>query len=259
MAAEPGIVVETADGRFCGAVIGLGQAVDAGERRATVVLEDRHGRRRDFPLLPAAFSCDGRLVTLVPRTPARGALDPGPGPNRLGIVAVPGRARAGGREPDLGRRPPRRGAGRTHLGRRPASRRHRRRTDRAAWTTSPGSRRLRAGRGTDGWAYWSTTWYRAARKPGSSPRFAGLRAPYVLVTGHPYVDIWQAVKPTAIGIDQWPVVPRGQPWKQGICAALGVSAPAELWRRVLASVDSYADVEVPLLRAVEQLLDFVTD
>ena len=79
------------------------------------------------------------------------------------------------------------------------------------------------------------------------------------MTGHPYVDIWQAVKPTAIGIDRWPVVPRGQPWKEGVCAALGVSAPADLWRRVLASVDSYADVEVPLLRAVEQLLDFVTD
>jgi hypothetical protein len=31
-----------------------------------------------------------------------------------------------------------------------------------------------------------------------------------------------------------------------------------MWRRVLASVDSYADVEVPLLRAVEELIDFVT-
>ena len=32
----------------------------------------------------------------------------------------------------------------------------------------------------------------------------------------------------------------------------------EMWRRVLAGVDSYADVEVPLLRAVEELIDFVT-
>jgi hypothetical protein len=80
----------------------------------------------------------------------------------------------------------------------------------------------------------------------------------VLVTGHPYVDIWQAVKPTALGIAAWPDVPRGTDWKTGVCAALGVSEPREMWRHVLASVDSYADVEVPLLRAVEELIDFVT-
>ena len=33
---------------------------------------------------------------------------------------------------------------------------------------------------------------------------------------------------------------------------------AEKERKVLASVDSFADVEVPLLRAVEELIDFVT-
>jgi hypothetical protein len=88
-------------------------------------------------------------------------------------------------------------------------------------------------------------------------RQAGL-ADRVLVTGHPYVDIWQAVKPTALGIAQWPSVPRGQDWKTGICRALGVSEPREMWRRVLGSVDSFADVEVPLLRAVEELIDFVT-
>jgi hypothetical protein len=88
------------------------------------------------------------------------------------------------------------------------------------------------------------------------------RSPHVLVTGHPYVDIWQAVKPTALGITAWPTVPRGTEWKSGVCAALGVAASVEgrrdMWRRVLASVDSYADVEVPLLRAVEELIDFVT-
>jgi hypothetical protein len=83
-------------------------------------------------------------------------------------------------------------------------------------------------------------------------------SPHVLVTGHPYVDVWQAVKPTALGIPAWPTVPRGTDWKTGVCAALGVAEPRELWRRVLASVDSYADVEVPLLRAVEELIDFVT-
>jgi hypothetical protein len=96
--------------------------------------------------------------------------------------------------------------------------------------------------------------------PGSkeSRIAAQVRHPDVLVNGHPYVDIWQAVKPTALGIDRWPTVPRGTNWKDGVCAALGVRKPREMWRRVLAGVDSYADVEVPLLRAVEELIDFVT-
>jgi hypothetical protein len=80
----------------------------------------------------------------------------------------------------------------------------------------------------------------------------------VLITGHPYIDVWQAVKPTALGIDAWPTVPRGVNWKDGICAALSVTDPREMWRRVLGGVDSYADVEPPLLRAVEELIDFVT-
>jgi hypothetical protein len=83
-------------------------------------------------------------------------------------------------------------------------------------------------------------------------------AEHVLITGHPYVDVWQAVKPRAVGIDRWPDVPRGIDWKTGVCRALGIAEPRELWRRVLAAVDSYADVEVPLLRAVEELIDFVT-
>jgi hypothetical protein len=80
----------------------------------------------------------------------------------------------------------------------------------------------------------------------------------VCATGHPYVDIWQAVKPSALGIERWPDVPRTVNWKDGVCEALGVADPREMWRQVLASVDSFADVEVPLLRAVEELIDFVT-
>jgi hypothetical protein len=87
---------------------------------------------------------------------------------------------------------------------------------------------------------------------------ARVRSPHVLVTGHPYVDVWQAVKPASVGIAAWPVVPSGRPWKEGVCAALGWGEPWEGWRRVLAAVDSYADLEVPLLRSVEMLLDFVT-
>ncbi len=85
-----------------------------------------------------------------------------------------------------------------------------------------------------------------------------VRDEHVLVTGHPYVDIWQAVKPAALGIGAWPEVPPGRPWKDGVCAALGVGDPREMWRRVLRSVSSYADLETPLLGAVERLIDFVT-
>ena len=87
---------------------------------------------------------------------------------------------------------------------------------------------------------------------------AGVTSPYVLVTGHPYVDVWQAMKPARLGIRAWPEVPRGQPWKEGVCAALGVADPAEMWRRVLSSVSSYLDVETPLIGAMERLIDFVT-
>ena len=87
---------------------------------------------------------------------------------------------------------------------------------------------------------------------------AQVRSPHVLVTGHPYVDVWQAVKPAAVGIAAWPVVPRGTPWKEGVCAALGWGEPWEGWKRVLAAVDSYADLEVPLVQSVEGLIDFVT-
>ncbi len=88
---------------------------------------------------------------------------------------------------------------------------------------------------------------------------AAVTSPHVLVTGHPYVDVWQAVKPVAVGIGAWPVVPRGTPWKEGVCAALGWGEPWEGWKRVLAAVGSYADLEVPLLQSVERIIDFVTD
>ena len=254
IAAESGLVVETADGRFCGAVVGTGKAVVAGEKRETVSLEDRRGAVREFPLLPAAFLLDGVTVTLV--APARSAVAP-KAPTRtasgsFAVASAPARVARASRiwvegihdaalveriwgadlriegvvvEPldgidDL------------------AS---------AVREFAPGPGR-RVGVLVDHLV------------PGSKETriVATVRNPNVLVTGHPYVDIWQAVKPSALGIQQWPDIPRGTNWKDGICAALGVREPREMWRRVLASVDSFADVEVPLLRAVEELIDFVT-
>ncbi|MFD4438765.1 DUF3097 domain-containing protein [Nocardia sp. NPDC058519] len=83
--------------------------------------------------------------------------------------------------------------------------------------------------------------------------------PHVLVTGHPYIDVWQAVRPAALGIEAWPTVPRGEDWKTGICARLGWGTPQQGWRRVYDAVGSFRDLESPLIGAVERLIDFVTE
>jgi hypothetical protein len=254
VSADADLVVETADGSFCGAIVGVGATTEAGERRDTVTLEDRHGKRRVFPMLPAMFSIDGRPVTLVrpkaapPAATARKRTASGSfavpevraqvaRASRLWVEGVHDaalveriwgddlRVEAVAVEP-LG--------GIDDL-------------VAAVREFAPGPRR-RVGVLVDHLV------------PGSKETriVEQVRHPNVLITGHPYVDIWQAVKPTALGIERWPEVPRSVNWKDGICAALGVSDPREMWRRVLASVDSYADVEVPLLRAVEKLIDFVT-
>lgn len=92
---------------------------------------------------------------------------------------------------------------------------------------------------------------------------ASVRDPNVLVTGTPFVDVWQAVRPKVVGIDAWPVVPMGESWKEGICRRLGVDASVDgqrlFWRRLLSSVTSYADLEPSLVGAVERLIDFVTE
>ncbi len=84
--------------------------------------------------------------------------------------------------------------------------------------------------------------------------------PHVLVTGHPYVDIWQAVKPSVIGVAAWPVVPRGEPWKEGVMARLGARGETwQFWKHLLGKVQSWTDLEPALIGAVEQLIDFVTE
>lgn len=85
----------------------------------------------------------------------------------------------------------------------------------------------------------------------------------VLVVGHPYIDIWQAVKPERLGLTAWPVIPRGIEWKHGICAALGwphedQADIARAWQRILSRVDHFGHLEPALLGRVEQLIDFVT-
>jgi hypothetical protein len=86
---------------------------------------------------------------------------------------------------------------------------------------------------------------------------------HVLVVGHPFVDVWEAVKPSSLGIAAWPRIPPGKPWKQGILETFGwpSSSPADVaaaWRHILSKVRSYADLEPALLGRVEELIDFVT-
>ncbi len=85
----------------------------------------------------------------------------------------------------------------------------------------------------------------------------------VLVLGHPYVDVWQAVRPARVGLTAWPTIERGTEWKRGILRELGWPADdqadvARAWQRILRSVRSYADLEPSLLGRVEELIDFVT-
>ncbi|MET0590403.1 MAG: DUF3097 domain-containing protein [Naasia sp.] len=99
---------------------------------------------------------------------------------------------------------------------------------------------------------------RIAQKVASGPY-----GRHVLVVGHPYIDIWQAVKPARIGIRAWPVIPRGTEWKHGICEALrwpheDQADIARAWQRILSRVDTWTDLEPELLGRVEQLIDFVT-
>lgn len=242
--AEPGLVVEEVLSGFCGAVV----ACD----KENVSLEDRHGKVRVFPL--GVFLLEGRAVTLT--RPATAPVAVGPRRSASGSTVVQDlRARVargsriwveGKHDAELVERvwghdlrvegvvvEPLDGV-----------------DDLPALVRSFGpGRGRRLGVLVDHLVVGSK----------ESRVVARVTDPHVLVTGHPYVDVWQAVKPAALGIAAWPVVPPGRPWKEGVCAALGWGETWEGWRRVLAAVDSYADVEVPLLNAVERLIDFVTE
>jgi hypothetical protein len=86
---------------------------------------------------------------------------------------------------------------------------------------------------------------------------------HTLVVGHPFVDIWQAVKPGRLGLSEWPVIPRGIEWKRGICQALGwphtdAADIAAAWRRIRGRVRDWTDLDAALIGRVEELIDFVT-
>lgn len=244
VAAEPDLVVEVAGTDFCGAVV----ACEAG----TVTLEDRFGKRRVFPMEPRGFLLEGAVVTLT--RPSRGPAAP-----RLtasGSIAVPGaRARVAR-------------AGRIYV-----EGLHDAELVERVWGDD-----LRIEgvvveylEGIDDLPAVVAEFAPApdARLgilvdhlvPGSkeSRIAASVTSPDVLIVGHPYVDVWQAVKPSALGIPAWPVVPPGQDWKTGLCRALGwPENTGAAWQHILSRVTSYKDLEPTLLGRVEELIDFVT-
>ncbi|WP_461031078.1 DUF3097 family protein, partial [Streptomyces sparsus] len=96
--------------------------------------------------------------------------------------------------------------------------------------------------------------------PGSkeSRIAAAITDPHVLVVGHPYIDVWEAVKPASVGIPAWPQVPHGEDWKTGVCRRLGwPENTGAAWQRILGSVRSYRDLQPDLLGPVERLIDDV--
>ena len=247
--AERDLVVEDVETGFCGAVVRT-EKTTAG---LTVTLEDRHGKHRVFPM-GHGFLVDGRPVQLV--RPRVAAAPVAARRTASGSIAVHGAAARVARASRIyveGRHDAElvekvwgddlrvEGVVVEHLGGiddLPA----------VVRDFGPGPTR-RLGVLVDHLVTGSK----------ESRLAAQVRSPHVQVVGHPYVDVWQAVRPAALGITAWPEVPRGTPWKEGVCAGLGwpVDPPAA-WRRILGAVHSYADLEPSLLGRVEELIDFVT-
>jgi Protein of unknown function (DUF3097) len=243
--AARGLVVETADGTFCGAIVSC-------EKHA-VILEDRFGKQRVFPLDRGAFLLDGERVTLMRPVSARPT---GPARTASGSVA-----------------PPRSQAKVARSSRIYVEGKHDAELVEKIW----GDDLRDVGvvvEYLEGIDHLSDIVTEFSPGPGrhlgvlvdhlvtgskESRIAAQVNSPYVLVAGHPFVDIWQAVKPAAVGIAAWPDVPRGQPWKEGVLSALGwPEDTAAGWKRILRSARSYADLEPTLLGTVEHLIDFVT-
>ena len=80
--------------------------------------------------------------------------------------------------------------------------------------------------------------------------------PDVLVTGHPFVDVWAGIRPQLVNLTEWPDVPRGVEWKAGVCDALGVPL-TDFWPHLRNRVRTFADLRPELVGAVERLIDFV--
>jgi hypothetical protein len=254
--AERGLVVEDMTSGFVGAVVHVEKA--GGQQ--VVVLEDRHGRTRTFPLGPGFWLAGEPVILTAPVPPAPSA----PARTASGSRAVAGaRARVargsriwveGKHDAELVEQvwgddlriegvvvEPLDGADNLVAAVQAFAPAPGRRLGVLVDHLVPGSKESRI----------AAEAVRAA-PPGT-----------VLVLGHPYVDVWQAVRPERLGLTAWPVVEHGTDWKLGVLRALAWDtsdehATARAWARILSSVRTYADLEPALLGRVEELIDFVT-
>ena len=221
--------------------------------RDGVVLRGVTGMERVFPYTAGAFDVDGRAVTLVAPRPSRSPL---PGTTASGSLAV-------------GRRPARV----ARAGRILVEGVHDAELVERVWGDDLRVEGVVVER-LDGIDVLADVVARFGPGPGrrlgvlvdhlvagskEARLAAGVEGPDVLVTGTPFVDVWEAVRPAAVGLSAWPEVPRGEHWKTGVCRRLGVGDPPLMWRRILSSVRTYADLEPALVGAVERLIDFVTE
>jgi len=245
-------VVEAAEGRIvehrASGLVGFVVRSKSG----VVVLRDRRGRECPVRLLPGGFVVEGRIVTLVPPRPAGGGA---PSLTASGSVAVEHQPRV------------------AQASRMLVEGVHDAELVEKVWGDDLRAEGVVVER-LDGLDHLPEAVLDFRPGPGrrlgvlvdhlvdgskESRISQALTSPYVLVTGTPYVDVWEAVKPSLIGISHWPSIPRGVSWKQGVCQVLGERDPAAFWRRLLGSVHSYADLEPPLVGAVEELIDFITE
>ncbi|MGA8045217.1 MAG: DUF3097 domain-containing protein [Dermatophilaceae bacterium] len=256
--AEIGLVVEEVETGWCGAVVRTEKAGGV----HVVVVEDRRGRTRTFPLGPG-FLVDGAPVVLT--APAAAAPPAAGRRTASGSVAVNGaRARVA------------RGSRILVEGRHDAELVEKVWGDdlriegvvvemldgvddlEAAIRDFAPEPSRRLGILVDHLVPGTKEWRVVDRARALRPYAA-----HTLILGHPYVDVWQSVRPERLGLAQWPVIPKGTSWKAGICTHLGwphetVADTARAWRRILATVRTYADLEPALLASVEELIDFVT-
>jgi hypothetical protein len=68
--------------------------------------------------------------------------------------------------------------------------------------------------------------------------------PHALVLAIPFAAIWLGVKPSVLGMQEWPADP--------------AATPEPVRQRLVASVRDYTDLDPALVGAVETLVDFMT-
>ena len=239
--ARLGDVVEDRASGFCGSIVRV--------TNDAVTLRDRHDSTRDFRYKPGGFLVDGRAVTLVrdtgpskqPRLTNSGAIA---GPSQRAQVARASRIWVEGR--------------------------HDAELLQHVWGDELAELAIvvEPMHGIDALVEMVHDFAPSPRRrlgilvdhlvPGSKEEriTRQVTGPHVMVTGHPFVDVWAGVRPHVMDLEEWPDIPKSVEWKQGMCDALGVPL-SDFWPRLRNRVRTFADLRPELAGAVERLIDFV--